>query len=130
MCEARWPAIAGQEGRLRKRRRPGLGPGERPGVKGARGMRETKQILDAIFAKSGYTLEDYLKDVGIRRAREEGSHVGQRLLTGRQACEYLQVSATTLWRLTKRGGLKTVQVRGRTQYDVRELDRFIRRHSK
>ena len=93
-------------------------------------MRETKQILDAIFAKSGYTLEDYLKDVGIRRAREEGGHVGQRLLTSRQACEYLQVSATTLWRLTKRGGLKTVQVRGRTQYDVRELDRFIRRHSK
>ena len=93
-------------------------------------MRETKQILDAIFATSGYTLEDYLSDVGVKTAREEGGPVGQRLLTSRQACEYLQVSATTLWRLTKRGGLKSVQVRGRTQYDVRELDRFIRRHSK
>ena len=46
-------------------------------------MKETKQILAAIFATSGYTLEDGLRDVGVKPAREEDGPVGQRLLIGR-----------------------------------------------
>ena len=93
-------------------------------------MRETKQILDTIFATSGYTLQDYLADVGVETRQGGEQATTRRLLTTKQACEYLQVSTTTLWRLTKRRALTAVRVGGRTQYDVKELDRFIRRHSR
>ena len=88
----------------------------------------TKQILDTIFASSDYSLEDYLRDLGVRATKPEGgSPLHQRLLTNKQACEYLQISPTTLWRLVKQRRIKTVNLRGRARYDVRELDRFIRR---
>ena len=91
-------------------------------------MSETKQIIDTIFSTSGYSLQNYLDDLGLSvRKREEVAPVAQRLLTTRQACDYLQVSATTLWRITKRGELTPVRVGGRCQFDVKDLDRFIRR---
>ena len=93
-------------------------------------MRETKQILDTIFATSGYTLHDYLADLGVEVRQDGEQATTRRLLTTKQACEYLQVSTTTVWRLTKSGALRAVRVGGRTQYDVRELNRFIRHHSK
>ena len=86
-------------------------------------MKETKQILDAIFASADYTVEEYLADLGIKPQPPQ-----QRLLTNKQACRYLQISPTTLWRLVKRGKLKAVQFAGRARYDIRELDRLIRRH--
>ena len=89
-------------------------------------MNDTKQILDTIFANSGYSLNDYLADVGVR-TEGRPAPLRQRLLTTKQAHEYLQVSKTTLWRLAKRGLLRPVRVGGRTQYDVKDLDRFIRR---
>jgi len=84
-------------------------------------MQDTRQILDAIFASSGYTLQDYLRDLGIATVREEKKPAAQRLLTRKQACRYLQVPTTTLWRFTKRGLPKTVRAGGRTHYDVRGL---------
>ena len=94
-------------------------------------MSETKQIIDTIFSKSGYSLQDYLDDLGLMvRKREEVAPVTQRLLTTKQTCEYLQVSVTTLWRLTKRGELTSVRVGGRAQFDVKDLDRFIRRQAR
>ena len=91
-------------------------------------MSGTKQILDTIFASSEYSLADYLRDLGLRLTQEEvQAPPRQRLLTNRQACEYLQVSATTLWRLVKQGRIRTVILRGRARYDIQELDRFIRR---
>lgn len=94
-------------------------------------MSETKQIIDTIFSKSGYSLQDYLDDLGLMvRKREEVAPVTQRLLTTKQTCEYLQVSVTTLWRLTKRGELTSVRVGGRAQFDVKDLDRFVRRHAR
>ena len=93
-------------------------------------MSDTKQIIDTIFSTSGYTLQDYLRDLGLAvRKREEIAPVAQRLLTTKQACEYLQVSVTTLWRITKRGDLTPVRIRGRCQFDVKDLDRFIRRQT-
>ena len=92
-------------------------------------MNETRQILDTIFANSDYKLTDYLRDLGVKTATQEPRPLTQRLLTTKQACKYLQVSTTTLWRLTKRGALKRVCVRGRTQYDIKELDKFVRRQS-
>ena len=94
-------------------------------------MRETKHIVDAIFSTSGYSLREYLDDLGLAvRPREEVAPLAQRLLTTKQACQYLQVSVTTLWRLTKRGELSPVRVGGRTQFDVQDLDRFIRRQTR
>ncbi len=91
-------------------------------------MSATKQILDTIFASSDYSLDDYLRDLGLRPPRDEvQAPPRQRLLTNKQACEYLQVSPTTLWRLVKQRRIKTVNLRGRARYDVQELDRFIRR---
>ena len=91
-------------------------------------MSETKQIIDTIFSTSGYSLQDYLDDLGLAvRKREEIAPVAQRLLTTKQTCDYLQVSVTTLWRITKRGDLTPVRVGGRCQFDVKDLDRFIRR---
>ena len=91
-------------------------------------MSETKQIIDTIFSTSGYSLQDYLDDLGLSvRKREEIAPVAQGLLTTKQTCEYLQVSVTTLWRITKRGELTPVRVGGRCQFDVKDLDRFIRR---
>jgi len=88
----------------------------------------TKQILDTVFASSDYSLDDYLRDLGLKPP-ESGVEkpVCQRLLTNKQACQYLQVSPTTLWRLVKQRRIKTVDLRGRARYDVQELDRFIRR---
>jgi len=91
-------------------------------------MSATKQILDTIFATSDYSLDDYLRDLGVRASESEPERpTRQRLLTNKQACEYLQVSPTTLWRLVKQRRIKTVNLRGRARYDVQELDRFIRR---
>ena len=92
-------------------------------------MNQTKQILDAIFANSGYSLDDYLADLGIT-VENQPATLRQRLLTTKQTCEYLQVSVTTLWRLTKRGELTPVRVGGRAQFDVKDLDRFIRRQAR
>ncbi|MBT3379376.1 MAG: helix-turn-helix domain-containing protein [Lentisphaerae bacterium] len=88
----------------------------------------TKQILDTIFASSDYGLDDYLRDLGLKSPEAEPEKLArQRLLTNKQACEYLQISPTTLWRLVKQRRIKTVNLRGRARYDVQELDRFIRR---
>lgn len=91
-------------------------------------MSATKQIPDTIFASSEYSLSDYLRDLGLKPPQEEVQPPPhQRLLTNRQACQYLQVSPTTLWRLVKQGRIRTVDLRGRARYDIQELDRFIRR---
>ena len=88
----------------------------------------TKQILDTIFATADYSLEDYLRDLGLNtNTTEEEPLARRRLLTNKQACEYLQISPTTLWRLVKQRRIRTVNLRGRARYDVQELDRFIRR---
>jgi len=92
---------------------------------------DTKQIIDTIFSSSGYSLQDYLGDLGLAvRKMNEVAPVAQRLLTTKQTCDYLQVSVTTLWRITKRGELTPVRVGGRCQFDVKDLDRFIRRQTR
>ncbi len=50
---------------------------------------------------------------------------GSRLLTEREAAEYLGVSPRTLWGLRNEGQVRCVKIRRLVKYEVAELERFI-----
>jgi predicted DNA-binding transcriptional regulator AlpA len=58
---------------------------------------------------------------------ESGTELqGAKLISANQAMKFLGgISKTSLWRLTKKGSLKIVDVGGRTMFDIDELNRFI-----
>ena len=47
------------------------------------------------------------------------------LLTIKEACEYLNISRATLYKLIKEGKLKPVKIGRSTRLDKRDLDKFI-----
>ena len=88
-------------------------------------------LLPYIPGLTAHALKDALNsNVGGKSGNETGEPLRQRLLTGKQAQDYLHISGTTLWRLVTGGRIKTVNLNGGTRYDVKELDRFIRRSQK
>ncbi len=47
------------------------------------------------------------------------------LLTTKEACEYLNISRATLYKLIREGKLKPLKIGRSTRFDRRDLDRFI-----
>lgn len=54
--------------------------------------------------------------------------LGERLLSVDEACEFLQISVPTFYRLRKEGKLKAVRVGGGIRIDPTELRSFIARN--
>lgn len=52
----------------------------------------------------------------------------EKLLTPRQVCEALQISAATFWRMVKRGTLPVVRVGGQVRVRESRLDAWILAH--
>lgn len=50
-----------------------------------------------------------------------------RLLTVKQACSYLNISHTTLYRMIERKEITPVSIGGRTLFDRKDLDELIER---
>lgn len=57
----------------------------------------------------------------------EDEHRGRRLLTSREAAEWLAVSPRTLWELANRGDLPCVRIGRSVRYDPNDLDAWIAR---
>jgi excisionase family DNA binding protein len=53
-----------------------------------------------------------------------------RLLTREQAMEFLQISETTLWQLTRAGELRPTRIGRAVRYSRRELERFVSRQTR
>jgi excisionase family DNA binding protein len=51
--------------------------------------------------------------------------IGLRLLTVKQACTYLNISHTTLYRMIERKEIAPVIIGGRTLFDKSDLDELI-----
>jgi excisionase family DNA binding protein len=51
--------------------------------------------------------------------------IGPRLLTVKQACTYLNISHTTLYRMIERREIVPVIIGGRTLFDRKDLDELI-----
>lgn len=49
-----------------------------------------------------------------------------RLLTRKEAADWLQIGVTTLWRLTKSGSLGSLRIGSRRLYRIEELEAFLR----
>jgi len=50
----------------------------------------------------------------------------KRLLTVKEACEYLGISKTTLYKLIKEGKLKPVKLGKITRFEKEDIDRLIK----
>ena len=53
------------------------------------------------------------------------SDIEKRLLTVKEACEYLRIGRSTLYRHIKQGKIKPVKIGKRTLIDKNDLDRLI-----
>jgi excisionase family DNA binding protein len=51
--------------------------------------------------------------------------ISPRLLTVKQACSYLNISHTSLYRMIERKEISPVIIGGRTLFDIRDLDAMI-----
>ena len=51
----------------------------------------------------------------------------KRLLTVKEACEYLNISKATLYKLIKKGDLKPIKLSNATRFDVNDIEEFIKR---
>ncbi|SMO61070.1 transcriptional regulator, AlpA family [Balnearium lithotrophicum] len=49
----------------------------------------------------------------------------KKLLTVKEACEYLSISKATLYKLIKEGKIKPVKIGKSTRFDRQDLDRLV-----
>jgi excisionase family DNA binding protein len=54
----------------------------------------------------------------------------RKLLTEKEAAEYMRASRQTLWRMRKNNGLKFYRLYSKVLYDRADLDELINRHAR
>ena len=52
----------------------------------------------------------------------------QKLFSRLEACDYLRIGPTTLWRITVKGLLPSVRIGSRVLYRQDDLDSFVKHH--
>jgi excisionase family DNA binding protein len=59
--------------------------------------------------------------------REVGTEMAQpsRLLTPEEACSFLKIGRTTLWRMVRDGQVNYLRVRGLQRFDVSDLSKLL-----
>ena len=93
-------------------------------------MQDTNNIINRLFDEALPSLESWFREVirdEVKKAMNEERQKAkpERNLTRDEVCELLHITKPTLWKKTKQGEIKAINIGRRVLYPMSEVKRYF-----